>query len=91
VTLALSQWSMVAWWVTLGAGLLVAIVVWALLEVLRRSVKEVEASVEAVLRAGGALAQNTQTTHLLQTTKARGGDLLAQLEQGPPRSGGGDR
>jgi hypothetical protein len=89
VTLALSQWSTVAWWITLGAGLVVAVVVTLLLEVLRRSVVEVEASVEAVLRAGGAVAQNTQTTHLLNTTKARGVDVLTVLEPQPPTPGGG--
>lgn len=85
MTLALSQWSVVAWWITLGAGLVVAAVVTLLLEVLRRTVLRVEESVEEVLLAGGALAQNTQTTHLLQTTRARGVDVLDVLTPDPPK------
>lgn len=89
MTVALSQWSVVAWWVTLGIGLIVAAVVTALLEVLRRTVTRVEDAVEQVLWAGGAVAQNTQTTHLLHTTKARGAELVTELtpqraEGGPP-------
>jgi hypothetical protein len=91
VTLALSQWSVVAWWITLGLGLVVAVVVTILLEILRRGVAQVEAGVEAALRAGGAVAQNTQTTHLLNTTKARGADVLAVLEPRPQTPGGNPR
>ena len=75
----LSSGVTLAWWIALGVGLVVAVVVWALLEVLRRSVVEVRMGVEAVLGAGGRLAQNTATTHLLTTTKARGVDLLEEL------------
>ena len=69
------------WWITLGVGLVVAIVVWALLEELRRTVNEVDRAVTDVWTMGKRLAQNTQTTHLLGTTKERGGDLLEELEQ----------
>jgi type II secretory pathway component PulF len=69
------------WWLTLGIGLIVALVVWALLEVLRRSVNEVEKSVDRVWTMGKRVAQNTSTTYLLTTTKERGGDLLEELEQ----------
>ena len=78
---ALSSGVTAVWWLTLGGGLVVAIVVWALLEVLRRSVDDVRRGVDDVLRAGGRLAQNTAAAHLLQTTKARGVDLLAELER----------
>jgi ABC-type protease/lipase transport system fused ATPase/permease subunit len=70
-----------AWWITLGVGLVVALVVWALLEILRRTVMEVERSVNEVWTMGKRVAQNTATSHLLETTKARGGDLLEELEQ----------
>ena len=79
--LALSNGVIVAWWLSLAAGLVIALVVWALLEVLRRSVDDVRRGVDDVLRAGGRLAQNTAAAHLLQTTKARGVDLLAELER----------
>ena len=68
-----------AWWITLGIGLVVALVVWGLLEVLRRTVKEVDRAVTDVWTMGKRVAQNTQTTYLLETTKARGIDLLEEL------------
>jgi len=76
------------WWITLGVGLVVALVVWALLEVLRRTVREVDRAVTAVWTMGKRVAQNTQTTHLLATTKARGVELLDELNQhrAPPPS-----
>ena len=69
------------WWVTLAVGLVVALVVWALLEILRRTVNEVERAVEDVWTMGKRLAQNTQTTHLLLTTKARGVELLEEVQE----------
>lgn len=79
--LALSDGVIVAWWVAIGVGLVVALVVWGLLEWLRRTVKDVDEAVTAVWTMGKRLAQNTQTTYLLQTTKARGLDLLDELER----------
>jgi hypothetical protein len=70
-----------AWWITLGVGLVVALVVWALLEILRRTVNEVERAVDDVWTMGKRLAQNTATTHLLPTTKARGVELLEEVQQ----------
>jgi hypothetical protein len=70
-----------AWWVTLAVGLVVALVVWALLEVLRRTVNEVERAVDDVWTMGKRLAQNTATTHLLGATKARGVELLEEVER----------
>ncbi len=77
--LALSNGVELAWGLGIAIGLLVAVVVWTLLELLRRTVNDVEAGATAIWTAGKLVAQNTQTTHLLQTTKARGGDLLAEL------------
>lgn len=79
MTLALSDGTTTAWWIALALGIVVAVVVWVLLEALRRAVLDVANGVEAVLGAGGRLAQNTATTHLLTTTKARGVDLLEEL------------
>lgn len=70
----------VLWWITLGAGLAVALLVWFLLEWLRRTVADIDRAVEDVWRAGKHLAQNTQTTHLLNTTKERGAELVGELE-----------
>lgn len=69
------------WWITLGIGLVVAVVVLVLLEMLRRAVVDIDRAVSELWTMGKRLAQNTQTTHLLQTTKARGGELLEELEQ----------
>lgn len=68
------------WWITLATGLLIALVVWGLLEALRRTVLDVGRGVSELWTMGKRVAQNTQTSHLLETTKARGGDLLAELE-----------
>ena len=68
------------WRASLVVGLVVAVVVWALLELLRRAAVDVERSVEDVWTAGKRLAQNTQTTHLLVGTRDRGVALLEELE-----------
>jgi hypothetical protein len=68
------------WIITLVVGLVVALVVWGLLEWLRRTVVEVDESVTKLWTMGKRLAQNTSTTYLLHTTKERGGDLLEELE-----------
>lgn len=79
--LALSDGVVVAWWIALGLGLVVALVVWALLETLRRTVGEIEAGVTAIWTMGKRVAQNTQTTYLLGTTRERGADLLGELQR----------
>jgi ABC-type protease/lipase transport system fused ATPase/permease subunit len=77
------------WWVTLGVGIVVALVVWGLLEMLRRTVLEVERAVDDVWTMGKRLAQNTATSHTLLTTKERGVELLEELEQHRAPAGGG--
>jgi len=81
--LALSGGVVAAWWIALGALLVVAVVVTLLLEVLRRTVHEVRRAVDDVLSAGGQLAQHTWTIQLLATTKDRALDLLEELEREP--------
>jgi len=76
-----------AWWISLGVGLVVALVVWGLLEALRRTVAEVERAVDDVWTVGKRVAQNTSTSYLMGTTLERGGELLGELEQ--HRAGGG--
>jgi hypothetical protein len=70
----------IAWWVALGVAAVVAIVVWALLEILRRTVEQVRRGVDDVLSMGGRLAQNTWTVQLLQTTKQHGLALLEEVQ-----------
>jgi type II secretory pathway component PulF len=67
------------WWVTLAVGLVVALVVWFLLERLRREVYEVDRAVSEVWTMGKRVAQNTSTTYLLSTTKERGVELVEEL------------
>jgi UDP-N-acetyl-D-mannosaminuronic acid transferase (WecB/TagA/CpsF family) len=76
-----------AWVVTLVVGLVVALVVWALLELVRRAVNDFADSVDDVWTMGKRVAQNTQTTHLLGATLGRGGELLEELEHHKPSGG----
>jgi hypothetical protein len=76
-----------AWWISLGVGLVVALVVWGLLEALRRTVADVERAVDDVWTMGKRVAQNTSTSYLMGTTLERGGELLGELEE--HRAGGG--
>lgn len=85
IVLALST-NQTLWWITLVVGLIVAVVVWVLLERLRRAVVAVDRDVSDVWTMGKRVAQNTSTTYLLQTTKARGVELAEELEQ--HRAGG---
>lgn len=78
-TLALSSAVESAWWVSLGVGLVVALVVWFLLEWLRRTVNGVERAVDDVWVMGKRVAQNTATTHLLGGTKALAVELLEEV------------
>ena len=75
---------MAAWWVALALGLVVALVVWALLETLRRTVKEIAEGVERVLTAGGKLAQNTWTIQLLNMSRTHVRELVDELERSVP-------
>ncbi len=68
------------WWVTLAVGLVVCLVVWFLLERLRRSVSEVDGGVSVLWTMGKRVAQNTSTTYLLTTTKDRGVELVEELQ-----------
>jgi len=79
VIIAITGWETTAWVATLIVGVVVLLVVLALLEALRRSVKSLSTGVDQVLLAGGHLAQNTWTAQLLSATRARGLDLVALL------------
>lgn len=69
-----------AWWITLAVGLVVALVVWALLEALRRTVNQIDEGVSVLWDSGKRVAQNTQTSYLLGATVARGTELVEEVE-----------
>jgi uncharacterized protein HemY len=78
---ALSSSVEAAWWVSLAVGLVVALVVWFLLEWLRRTVNEVDRAVGDVWTMGKRVAQNTATTHMLLGTKELGVELLEEVKR----------
>ena len=63
VIVALASSVETAWWVTLAVALVIVLVVWFLLEWLRRTVNEVDRAVDDVWVMGKRVAQNTATTH----------------------------
>ena len=79
--LGLSSGVTIAWWVTLGVGLIVALIVTALLEALRRGVHEIRRGADDVLSVGGRLAQNTWTIQLLNVTNIHARELLEELRR----------
>ncbi len=56
------------WWITLGVGLVVAIVVVVLLQVLIKTVEGVRDSVDRLWQTATTVARNTATTWLLGDT-----------------------
>lgn len=81
MTVALASSVETAWWVSLAVGLVVAFVVWFLLEWLRRTVKEVDRAVDDVWTMGKRVAQNTATTYMLVGTKELGVELLEEVKR----------
>ena len=81
MTVALASSVETAWWVSLAVGLVVALVVWFLLEWLRRTVKEVHRAVDDVWIMGKRVAQNTATTHMLVGTRELGVELLEEVKR----------
>ena len=59
------------WWITLGAGLVVAVVAVILLQTFLNHVKRVERGAEAVWEAAKPVARNTATTWMLTQTSVR--------------------
>lgn len=64
-----------AWRLSLGAGALIALVVWGLLERLRRAVGAVERDVSDLWTSGKQVAQQTQAGHLLAAVSQRADEL----------------
>lgn len=59
------------WWITLGLGLVVAIVAVILLQTFLNKTRRVEAGVEAIWEAAKPVARNTATTWMLTQTTVR--------------------
>lgn len=76
--LALSE-NQSAWWYTLAAGLVILIVVLILLEVLRRTVRNLEGDLWRTWVSGKAVVKNTATTYNLKNTRDSAGDLVEEL------------
>ena len=60
-----------AWWLTLGLGLVAAVVTVALLETFYRKVRAVEVGTLAIWDMGKEVARNTATTWMLSQTPER--------------------
>ncbi len=59
------------WWLTLGLGLVVALVAVVLLQLFYNQVRRIEAGSEAIWEAGKQVARNTATTWMLHQTTVR--------------------
>lgn len=59
------------WWLTLGLGLVVALIAVALLQIMYRKVRRIEAGAEAIWETGKQVARNTATTWMLHQTTVR--------------------
>lgn len=60
-----------AWWLTLGVGLVVALVATTLLQIFLNKVRRVERGAEAIWNAATPVARNTATTWMLTQTSVR--------------------
>lgn len=68
------------WWITLGAGLVVLVVVSLLLGALLRRVREIDEAVQAAWEAGTRVAANTATTWMLERTGTHVRELREELD-----------
>jgi hypothetical protein len=59
------------WWLSLGLGLVVALVAVVLLELFYRQVRRIELGSEAIWETGKQVARNTATTWMLHQTTVR--------------------
>lgn len=63
------------WWLTLAAGLVVAVVAVALLHLLLRAVTRIQTELEQLWAEAGRVAANTSTTWLLEDTHVALGEV----------------
>lgn len=69
------------WWLTLGLGLVVALVAWILLHILYRAVIRIDENVRSAWETATRLAANTATTWMLATTPKKVNSLTEELER----------
>lgn len=69
------------WWLTLGIGLVVAVVAWVLLQLLYVSVKRIDRNVRDAWETATRLAANTATTWMLTATPAAVEGLSHELAE----------
>lgn len=82
------------WWVTLGAGLAVALVVAVLVTAIFRVVSRIRRTVDGIWIAGAEIANNTATLDLLRRMNHVAADTLATAERiagAAPGEGGKER
>jgi hypothetical protein len=65
------------WWISLGLGLVVTIVVAILLNILARTAEQIQAGTAEIWRVGKLIANNTVHIPLLVRTNQVAGDILA--------------
>lgn len=77
------------WWITLGVGLVVAVVVILLLQILLISVNKVENRVKTLWETATTLARNTATTWLLEqaghSVEEIGEEAASKIQSQSPR------
>ncbi len=67
-----------AWWLTLGLGLVVALVAVLLLQIFYMKVRRIEAGASQIWETGKQVARNTATTWMLHQTTVRLDDLTEE-------------
>lgn len=77
------------WWITLGVGLVVALVVWALLHMLYRNVVAIDEGLLEVWAAGTRVARNTATSWMLGQTARLGTEIKEEALKHDALLGGG--
>lgn len=79
------------WWITLGVGLVVAVVVWVLLSLLYRAVDRIGEEADAAWEMGKRVARNTATAWMLGQTARIAGELKEEALRHDALLSGGDQ
>ena len=77
--LALAQSHVTMWWITLGMGLVVCLVVIVLLSLLMTFVNDISRNVDSILNTAGGIAGNTSKIPALGQTAELAGVLRDEL------------
>lgn len=68
------------WWLTLGAGVLIAIIVGVLLALILRTARRIARTLGEIWTVGQSVANNTLHTDLLRRSAVTAENILASLE-----------